>query len=101
MTYPFLKDSCPYTCFSTCGITLDISRQRLIKTDLDHLIHHAKEIDLQGWFRRMCNGEIVNLSENRAALHTSLRSFDSSAPYFSQMNEVGWGAKSGLVKPVR
>lgn len=86
MKRPFLKDSGTRTSFSSCGITLDLSRQRLTQADLDQLIRYAEANDLQGWFRRMCAGEIVNQSENRAALHTSLRAFDASVPFYREVN---------------
>ena len=86
MNKPFLKETGTRTSVSACGITLDLSRQRLTQTDFDDFIHYAEEIDLQGSFRRMCAGEVVNLSENRAALHTSLRAFDASAPFYEEVN---------------
>lgn len=86
MTKPFLKETCGKTTLSACGITLDLSRQRLERSDLDDFIHYAEEIDLQGAFRRMCAGEVINLSENRAALHTSLRAFEASAPFYEEVN---------------
>ena len=86
MTKPFLKETSKKTTVSACGITLDLSRQRLTQSDFDSLIHYAGEVDLQGTFRRMCAGEIVNNSENRAALHTSLRAFDPSAPFYEEVN---------------
>ena len=86
MTQPFLKETSENTTVSACGITLDLSRQRLTQSDFDDLICYAGKIDLQGAFRRMCAGEIVNTSENRAALHTSLRSFDPTAPFYEEVN---------------
>ena len=86
MTQPFLKETSENTTVSACGITLDLSRQRLTQSDFDDLICYAEKIDLQGAFRRMCAGEIVNTSENRAALHTSLRSFDPTAPFYEEVN---------------
>ena len=86
MNKPFLKESCATTFVSACDISLDLSRQRLSKSDLGDFIDYAKEVDLLGAFRRMCAGEVVNTSENRAALHASLRAFDSSAPYFEEVN---------------
>lgn len=85
MTLPFLKETSDRTVVSSCGITLDLSRQRLTQFDLDDLIRHAGNIDLQNAFRRMCAGEIVNKTENRAALHTSLRAFDGSAPFYDEV----------------
>ena len=85
MNKPFLKDSSTQTSVSACGITLDLSRQRLTQWDLDNLIHYAEEVNLQDAFRRMCAGEVVNISENRPALHTSLRAFDTSAPFYEEV----------------
>ena len=65
MNKPFLKDSSTQTSVSACGITLDISRQRLTQWDLDDFIHYAEEVNLQDAFRRMYAGEVVNISENR------------------------------------
>ena len=81
MSKPFLKNTCLQTSVSCCGISLDLSRQRLTLSDFAELIRFAEEVDLQGAFRRMCAGEIVNVSENRAALHTSLREFDAASPF--------------------
>ncbi len=50
MNKPFLKDSSTQTSVSACGITLDLSRQRLTQSDLDEFIHYAEEVELPNAF---------------------------------------------------
>ncbi len=85
MTIPFFKETSADTVRKACGITLDLSKQRLTKTDLQDFISYAQEIGLAEWFRQMCAGAVVNVSENRPALHTALRAFDASAPHFEEI----------------
>lgn len=83
---PFLRDSAgAQTLFAACGIKLDISRQRLTAEDLASLCRCARERGVEREFARMMSGEIVNASEGRAALHTSLRAFSPSAPKFEEV----------------
>ena len=46
----------------------------------------AEEKGLLEAHQRMMSGEIVNSSESRAALHTSLRAFSPKAPYFDKVD---------------
>ena len=85
MQKPFLKETSNHTIVSACGITLDLSRQRLTQSNFNDFLDYAREVDLPGAFRRMCEGKVVNISENRAALHTSLRAFESTAPYIDEV----------------
>ena len=55
------------------GILLDFSRQRLDETGLDALLDLAEQTELSGAIERMFNGEPINCTENRAALHVALR----------------------------
>ena len=55
------------------GLTLDWSLQRLDHEVLDTLVELSEAIDLPTQLRRQFAGEIVNPSEQRAALHTALR----------------------------
>ena len=57
------------------GLFYDFSRQRLDPAALDLLWELADKRDLPLKFKAMVNGEKVNKSENRAALHTALRNF--------------------------
>ncbi len=83
---PFLRDSEGVdTMVTACGIRLDISRQRLTGEDLRRLTEHCRTRGVEEAHRRMMAGEVVNPSENRAALHTSLRAFTSSAPRYDEV----------------
>ena len=73
-------------CESTaCGIRLDISRQRLTDEDFGELkkVYEAKGVHKA--FLRMTKGEVVNVSEHRAALHTLLRANTSRLPIFKEV----------------
>lgn len=71
--------------FTTCGITLDISRQKIEKAQLEGLIELAKKRNVIPKFHAMINGEIVNTSEKRRVLHTSLRSRNPQAPLYEEV----------------
>lgn len=71
-----------------CGITLDISKQNLLLSEYRKLVELGQGKCLIEKFLAMCAGEIVNSSEKRAALHTSLRAIDSSAPFFISVSET-------------
>ncbi len=58
------------------GLFLDYSRQRLDQTVLSTLVQLAEGMSLQQRFGQMCDGEIINVTEKRAVLHTAARSFD-------------------------
>ncbi|MBP6345188.1 MAG: glucose-6-phosphate isomerase [Neisseriaceae bacterium] len=55
------------------GLLLDYSKNRLTEHTLGLLVALAKEADLGEWMQRMRSGDKINLSENRAVLHTALR----------------------------
>lgn len=65
----------PYqnTAVSACGITLDFSHQRLSDLTLENLCALAQQRSLSEKIQALMQGQIVNLSENRPALHTALR----------------------------
>ncbi|MDR1888261.1 MAG: glucose-6-phosphate isomerase [Zoogloeaceae bacterium] len=54
-------------------ILMDFSKQRITATTLKLLHDLARARDMEGWRRRMCAGEAINHTENRAALHMALR----------------------------
>ncbi|WP_414656078.1 glucose-6-phosphate isomerase [Ferrovibrio sp.] len=57
-----------------CGdLLLDLSRQRIDGETLRLLIDLAEAADVAGWRERMLRGEHVNVTEDRAVLHTALR----------------------------
>lgn len=55
------------------GLTLDLSKHRWRDETLAMLLELAREADLERAIARLQNGERVNLSEDRPALHTALR----------------------------
>ena len=60
--------------FEGAGLLLDLTRQRLDAQALQALLGQAEAVDLAGGFRRLIDGEEVNPTESRPALHTALRS---------------------------
>lgn len=65
--------------FSCDNLLLDLSRQRIETETLDLLLDLAREADVEGWRDRMLRGERINLTEDRAVLHTALRLPEGSA----------------------
>ena len=57
------------------GFFYDFSRQRLDDVLLNELFELAKETRSKNLFSKMVSGKIVNVNENRAALHTAARDF--------------------------
>ena len=55
------------------GLFFDYSRQRVTPAVVKALLSLAAERDLLARFESMCRGEIVNVTEQRAALHTAAR----------------------------
>ena len=58
----------------------NFARQRYDREALAALFEIARQADLQGAMRRLVDGDIVNPTEGRAALHTALRGDASAAP---------------------
>jgi glucose-6-phosphate isomerase len=54
-------------------ILFDYSKHRITDETLPLLIQMAREANIEGWRDRMFNGEKINITENRAVLHTALR----------------------------
>ncbi|MDI9817778.1 MULTISPECIES: glucose-6-phosphate isomerase [unclassified Legionella] len=61
----------------TQGIHIDFSHQRVNGTTLELLLALAAECGLQEKIKALMQGEIVNSSEARPALHTALRTLDN------------------------
>jgi glucose-6-phosphate isomerase len=55
------------------GLLLDYSKNRITDQTLKLLIALAEEVDLKGRTEAMFTGEKINITENRAVLHTALR----------------------------
>jgi len=61
-----------FTC-EGAGIFLDYSKNRITEDTLRLLLDLAAEADLRGRIEAMFRGERINLTEDRAVLHTALR----------------------------
>jgi glucose-6-phosphate isomerase len=57
------------------GLSLDYSKNRVTKDTMLMLLRLAQEQDLSTKIQAMFDGEAINRSENRPALHTALRNF--------------------------
>ena len=55
------------------GFLYDYSKQRIDKTVFELLIQLSKEAGAKHMFSEMVSGKTVNVTENRAALHTAMR----------------------------
>jgi glucose-6-phosphate isomerase len=55
------------------GLFLDYSKNRVTETTMKLLLQLAEECDLRGRIEAMFTGERINITENRAVLHVSLR----------------------------
>ena len=62
------------------GWRLDLSRIPLTGTDRAQFSRQLEQVDLSAAVQRLFNGEIVNPSENRPALHMQLRSDSAPEP---------------------
>ncbi|WP_279627185.1 glucose-6-phosphate isomerase [Alloalcanivorax xenomutans] len=60
-------------------LLLDLSKQRMTADTLDKLVALAEASDLREWTRRFFDGEEVNGTEARAAMHWALRAPPGSA----------------------
>ena len=69
------------------GILYDFSRQRMDDKTMDLLFELAQTRKLKQQFIAMVSGEKVNVTENRAALHTAARNF-SDNPVFVDGKDV-------------
>ncbi len=56
------------------GIFLDYSKHNIDSGTLGLLLALARASDVEGWRERQFRGERINVTEDRAALHTALRS---------------------------
>jgi glucose-6-phosphate isomerase len=71
----FKKDKNRFQHFSieTQRFLFDYSKNLMTHETLEQLIALAKETDVEKWRDRMFSGDKINLTENRAVLHTALR----------------------------
>lgn len=85
---PFLEVSFPEHKVSTLGITLNVGKQRISKVDFENLVNLLNKKKVINSFIEMRQGAIVNLSEKRQALHTSLRDPSLEAPYSRDVHKT-------------
>ncbi|GAB6039455.1 glucose-6-phosphate isomerase [Endothiovibrio diazotrophicus] len=71
----FAADPERFTKFSVAfgEILLDYSKNRITDGTMPLLFELARQADLEGWRGKMFSGEKINLTEDRAVLHTALR----------------------------
>ena len=84
----FLSESHNNCELTTCGLTLNIGRQRLSDSEYESLLNKARELKLLDAQRKMVEGDFVNASEKRQALHTSLRSENPKSPHYAEVEET-------------
>ncbi len=79
----FLADPARFDKFSLQldGLLLDYSKNILTQETLALLLNLARQSKLDEWIARMFNGEKINSSEQRAALHTALRAPHGTTVY--------------------
>ena len=59
--------------FAGDDILVDFSKNIITDKTLELLLQLAREHDVEGWTKRMFEGEKINNTEHRAVLHTALR----------------------------
>lgn len=64
----------------------DYSKNRINRTTLDLLIQLAKESKVEEQIQQQFSGEKINVTENRAVLHTALRNFSGKPVYVDGEN---------------
>ncbi|MDP4192645.1 MAG: glucose-6-phosphate isomerase [Bacteroidota bacterium] len=60
-------------------ILLDYSKNRITEETMELLLQLTSESELKGWIEKMFSGEKINVTENRAVLHTALRNRSNRA----------------------
>jgi glucose-6-phosphate isomerase len=63
------------------GLLLDYSKNRITKETLTLLNQLAREADVENWRDKMFAGEKINITEDRAVLHTALRNRSNTPVY--------------------
>lgn len=71
----FAKDANRFSKYSLkfSDLLLDYSKHRIDDKTLPMLMQLAREANIEGWRDRMFAGNKINITENRAVLHTALR----------------------------
>lgn len=87
-----------------CGIHADFSRQRINTTLFEALLQAADVADIHGSFTKMMDGDIMNVTEDRAVGHMALRAPATSSTLAQQAagqlrraRQLADGIRSGAV----
>ena len=77
----FANDSTRFEQFSTQipGVLFDYSKQLIDNSVMTQLLSLAQECDISNWRDKMFSGEKINITEDRAVLHTALRNRSASS----------------------
>ena len=59
--------------FQAADLTVDLSKNLVTDEVLGHLLELARAVDVPGRYQAMITGEHINVTEDRAVLHTALR----------------------------
>ncbi len=62
-------------------LLLDYSKHRITEETLSLLFQIAREANIEDWRERMFSGEKINITEDRAVLHTALRNRSNEPVY--------------------
>ncbi|HEY9170469.1 MAG TPA: glucose-6-phosphate isomerase [Lutibacter sp.] len=79
------------------GFEFDYSKNRITEETLKYLLELAHEVDLEGAINAYFSGEKINKTENRAVLHTALRS-QSNEPVILEGKNIMIDVKDTLDK---
>ena len=99
-TIPFLSESLSQCELTACGLTLRYRSSTLTSKQWNKLVDHAQKVGVIEKQTNMMHGAVVNKTENRQALHTSLRSKSPRAPYFDEVQSA-LGRMKQFAKKVR
>ena len=67
---------------------VDYSKNRITKETLKHLIDLANEVNLKDAINKYFSGDIINQTENRAVLHTALRTTKNAEVFVDGENVI-------------
>ncbi|KMZ11857.1 Glucose-6-phosphate isomerase [Candidatus Burkholderia humilis] len=73
--------------FDGGGLTIDFSKNRITDATLELLIDLAKATHVTERRDAMFRGDIVNITEQRAVLHTALRTQSPDVPFYEQVQK--------------
>jgi len=91
----FADDASRFERFSqeACGILLDYSKNRVTEETMRLLLDLARSTEVEAWRTRMFDGEHINSTEDRPALHPALRNC-SQRPFMVDGEDVMPGIKA-------